>query len=414
MSQPFPVPGAFPPPQLVQDPYPFYRMLRGSQPVFRVPVGDAGSPGVWILTRHRDVQLVLRDARCSVMRQRAKIVEQFGDQLPIRAAVGEGGGLRSMLVMDPPDHTRVRGLVNKAFTPRRVAALRRRIEAIVATLLDDVGETWDLIDALAAPLPAIVIAELLGVPAADHRRFKEWSSALVTAIGAGNPVAARAQFETALDALLAYLREVIAARRAEGTAGRDDLICAMIDAQEERDALTDAELLATSNLLLLAGHETTTNLIGNGTLALLRRADELERLRADRSLLRSAIEELLRFDSPVQATARVPLEDVALDGATLPAGALVFTGIGAANRDPEVFAEPDRVDLGRAQNPHLSFGFGAHFCLGAPLARLEAEVAFGALLDRFPKLALASDEPLAYRPNFVLRGLTRLPVRSAP
>jgi len=414
MSQPFPVPGAFPPPQLVQDPYPFYRMLRGSQPVFRVPVGDAGSPGVWILTRHRDVQLVLRDARCSVMRQRAKIVEQFGDQLPIRAAVGEGGGLRSMLVMDPPDHTRVRGLVNKAFTPRRVAALRRRIEAIVATLLDDVGETWDLIDALAAPLPAIVIAELLGVPAADHRRFKEWSSALVTAIGAGNPVAARAQFETALDALLAYLREVIAARRAEGTAGRDDLICAMIDAQEERDALTDAELLATSNLLLLAGHETTTNLIGNGTLALLRRADELERLRADRSLLRSAIEELLRFDSPVQATARVPLEDVALDGATLPAGALVFTGIGAANRDPEVFAEPDRLDLGRAENPHLAFGFGAHFCLGAPLARLEAEVAFGALLDRFPKLALASDEPLAYRPNFVLRGLTRLPVRSAP
>ncbi len=384
-------------------------MLRNSNPVFRVPVGDADSPGLWILTRHRDVQAVLKDARFSVDRRRAAIVEQFKDRLPIAAALGEEGGLRSMLLMDPPDHTRVRGLVSKAFTPRRVAELRPRIEAIVTTLLDSADGTgsFDLIDQIAAPLPAIVIAELLGVPAEDHRQFKEWSSALVSAIGSANPLDGRAQFERALGQLLDYLRGIIAERR---KAPQDDLISAMLEAQEERDALSDAELLATSNLLLIAGHETTTNLIGNGTLALLRNPEQFARLQRDRSLMRSAIDELLRYDSPVQATARVALEPVALDGATLPTGAMVMTGIGAANRDPDVFDDPDRLDLGRTNNHHLSFGFGAHFCLGAPLARLEAEIAFDALLDRYPKLELAS-ETLTYRPSPVLRGLTALPVR---
>jgi pimeloyl-[acyl-carrier protein] synthase len=397
------------PPQLLQDPYPLYRMLRSTNPVFRVPVGDADSPGVWILTRYRDVHAVLKDARFSVDRRRAAIVEQNADRLPLAAAVGEQGGLRSMLLMDAPDHTRVRGLVNKAFTPRRVAALRPRIEAIVAAQLDEVegGGAFDLIDQLAAPLPAIVIAELLGVPAADHRRFKEWSSTLVSAIGVADPVDGRERFEGALAQLLEYLRGIIAERR---KAPQDDLISAMLEAQEERDALSDIELLATSNLLLLAGHETTTNLIGNGTLALLRNPDQFARVRDDRSLLRSAIEELLRYDSPVQATARVPGQDVELGDATLPARSLVFTAIGAANRDPDVFADPDRLDVARTDNHHLSFGFGAHFCLGAPLARLEGEVAFDALLDRFPKLELASDV-LEYRPNPILRGLTALPVR---
>ncbi len=403
MTQPFP------PPQLLQDPYPFYRMLRSNNPVFRVPVGEAASPGLWILTRHRDVQAVLKDARFSVDRRRASIVEQFRDRLPINAALEEEGGLRSMLLMDPPDHTRVRGLVSKAFTPRRVAELRPRIEAIVTALFDavDGAGSFDLIDAVAAPLPAIVIAELLGVPAEDHRQFKEWSGALVSAIGSANPQDARTQFESALGQLLDYLRAIIAERR---KAPREDLISAMLEAQEERDALSDAELLATSNLLLIAGHETTTNLIGNGTLALLRNRDQFARLRDDRTLMRSAIDELLRYDSPVQATGRVANEDVDLDGATLPAGALVMTAIGAANRDPEVFADPDRLDLGRIDNHQLSFGFGAHFCLGAPLARLEAELAFHALLDRFPNLALVS-ETLTYRANPILRGLVALPVR---
>lgn len=403
-----PIPG-FPIQQLLQDPYPLYKMLRTNNPVFRVPVGDASSPGVWILTRHRDVQAVLKDARFSVDRRRAAIVEQFKDQLPLAAAVGEQGGLRSMLLMDAPDHTRVRGLVNKAFTPRRVAALRPRIEAIVESQLDAVkpGDTFDLIEQLAAPLPAIVIAELLGVPAKDHRRFKEWSSKLVAAIGVTNPLEGREQFEGALAQLLEYLGGIIAERR---KAPQDDLISAMLEAQEERDALSDIELLATSNLLLIAGHETTTNLIGNGMLALLRNPDQFARLQGDRSLLRSAIDEMLRYDSPVQATARVPHEDIALEGATLPARAIVFTAIGAANRDPEAFADPDRLDVGRADNHHLSFGYGAHFCLGAPLARLEGEVAFSALLDRFPKLELASDA-LQYRANPILRGLVALPVR---
>jgi pimeloyl-[acyl-carrier protein] synthase len=409
MSQAVPPLGAFPPPQLLADPYPFYAALRASNPVFRLPVGEPTGPGAWLLTRHADVHAVLRDVRFSVDRRRARLVRDNMDRLPIGMALGEEGGLRTMLVMDPPDHTRVRGLVSKAFTPRHVTALRPRIERIVEELLGAAAArgSMDLIADFAAPLPAIVIAELLGVPAADHRRFKQWSSELVTSVGAGNPVAIRERFEKALGQLVDYLRRVIAERR---KAPGDDLISAMIQAQEERDALTDAELLATSNLLLLAGHETTTNLIGNGTLALLRHREQLERLRAAPALLPAAIEELLRYDSPVQATVRVATQDVEIDGRRIPAEALVVTGVGAANRDPAVFPEPDRLDLGREPNPHLSFGLGVHFCLGAALARLEAELAFGALLERFPRLELAS-EAVSYRSNLILRGLDALPVR---
>jgi cytochrome P450 len=235
--------------------------------------------------------------------------------------------------------------------------------------------------------------------------FKQWSSQLVAAVG--NAIEGREQFETAIGHLLEYLRGVIAARR---RAPADDLISAMIEAQEERDALSDVELLATSNLLLLAGHETTTNLIGNGTLALLRHPEELARLRGDPSLLHAAVEELLRYDSPVQATVRVATEDVEIGGQKIAAEAIVITGLGAGNRDPAVFAEPDHLDLGRADNHHLSLGLGVHFCLGASLARLEAEVAFGALLERLPRLALAGGA-LSYRPNLILRGLNALPVR---
>jgi len=407
MSQPLQLPGGFPPPALVADPYPFYRMLRQSNPVFRLPIGDAAGPGAWLLTRYADVQAVLRDGRFSVDRRRARLIRDNADRLPLRGAIGEEGGLRTMLVMDPPDHTRVRGLVSKAFTPRRVAALRPRIGQIVAELLDAAAQQggMDVIADFAAPLPAIVIAELLGVPAGDHRLFKQWSSQLVAAVG--NAIDGREQFETAMAHLLEYLRGVIAERR---RAPADDLISAMIEAQEERDALSDVELLATSNLLLLAGHETTTNLIGNGTLALLRHPEELARLRGDASLLHAAIEELLRYDSPVQATVRVATEDLEIGGQKIAAEAIVITGLGAANRDPAVFAEPDRLDLGRADNHHLSLGLGVHFCLGASLARLEAELAFGALLERLPRLALAS-EALSYRPNLVLRGLNALPVR---
>jgi cytochrome P450 len=393
----------------LENPYPVYALLRTVHPVLRVPTPGFDGPGVWLLTRHRDVHAVLRDARFSVDRLQAPIIRDNLDRLP--AFVQQGArGLRSMLIMDPPDHTRVRKLVNKAFTPKRVAALRPRIEQLVAEELDVVGasERFDLIHDLAEPLPAIVIAELLGVPAEDHRQFRQWSSQLIAGISARTDEARSGAAEAA-QRIMVYLREIIAARRREP---RDDLISAMIQAQEESDALSDAELLATSNLLLLAGHETTTNLIGNGVLALLREPEQLARLRRDPRLVPTAIEELLRFDGPVQATIRVALEDVALDDAergeqVIPKGSAVLVSLGAANRDPAVFADPDTLDIGRDPNPHVVFGFATHFCMGAPLARLEAQVAIGALVARFPDLALREEAP-EYRENPVLRGLKRL------
>jgi cytochrome P450 len=394
-------------PQLLADPYPLYRTLRQASPVLRLPVPNHAGAGVWLLLRHAEVQAVLRGAGFSVDRRRADVVRENAERLPLEL-LGEAGGLRSMLIMDAPDHTRVRGLVAKAFTPRRVAALRPRIEAIVDELLAQVQSRgrMDLIEDFAAPLPAIVIAELLGVPAEDHRQFKQWSSQLVSGLASANPLETLARVQRGLEPLLAYLRGIIAERRREP---RDDLISAMIAAQEERDALSDAELLATSNLLLVAGHETTTNLIGNGLLALLRHPGELARLREESGLLRGGIEELLRWDSPVQATVRIATEECELGGQRIRPGALVVCGIGAANRDPAAFAEPERLDVGRVENHHLSLGFGSHFCLGAPLARLEAELAFGALLDRLPGLRLAA-ERLEFRPNPILRGLRALPV----
>jgi cytochrome P450 len=389
----------------LENPYPIYQLLRTLRPVMQVPVPGFDGPGVWLLTRYRDVHFVLKDPRFSADRMRAPLVRENIDRLPpfIRQSAQ---GLRSLLIMDPPDHTRVRKLVNRAFTPKRIGELRVRIEDIVNERLDAIaasGQT-DLIHDFAEPLPAIVIAELLGVPAEDHRQFREWSSQLIAAIAAPSAEARQRASAAAGMKLLDYLAATIAARRRQP---RDDLISAMIHAQEETDALSDEELLATCNLLLLAGHETTTNLIGNGILALLREPDQLERLRGEPGLLPTAIEELLRFDGPVQATVRVATEDVEIDGHIVPQGALVLVSLGAANHDPDVFDTPDRIDIARDPNPHLSFGFGTHFCMGAPLARLEAEVAFGALLVRFPKLTLLDDAP-EYRPNPILRGLCRL------
>jgi len=390
----------------LENPYPIYSVLRTVRPVLQVPIPSYDGPGMWMLTRYRDVHDVLRDPRFSVERIRAPLVRDNLARMPefLRQSAQ---GLRSMLIMDPPDHTRVRKLVNKAFTPKRIAALRAHVEALANELADAAREKgrFDLIHDIAEPLPAIVIAELLGVPARDHRQFRDWSSTLIAGFAAPS-AEARAASTEAGRSLFAYLADTIAARR---RAPREDLISAMIQAQEERDALTDAELLATSNLLLLAGHETTTNLIGNGMLALLREPDEWRRLCADPGLLPTAIEELLRYDGPVQATVRVALEDVAIDEHVIPAGALVMVGIGAANHDPATFARPDELDLARDPNPHLAFGFGTHFCLGAPLARLEAQLAFEALTRRFPGLTLVDDTP-RYRPNPVLRGLQRLEV----
>lgn len=390
----------------LENPYPIYSVIRTVRPVLEVPVPNYAGPGVWMLTRYRDVHSVLRDPRFSVERLRAPLMRDNLDRMPefLRQSAT---GMRSMLIMDPPDHTRVRKLVNQAFTPRRVAALRGHIEVIVLELVDEAQAkgSFDLIHDVAEPLPAIVIAELLGVPAEDHRQFRQWSSAMIN--GFASPGAeARATGAEAARQIFDYLADIIAARR---RAPREDLISAMIAAQEERDALTDAELLATGNLLLLAGHETTTNLIGNGTLALLREPDQWKRLGKEPALLPTAIEELLRYDGPVQATVRVALEDVAIDDQVIPEGSLVLVSIGSANHDPDTFENPDQLDLARVPNPHLAFGFGTHFCLGAPLARLEVRLALDALTQRFPGLSLMNDRPV-YRTNPVLRGLTSLDV----
>ncbi len=391
----------------LDDPYPMYGVIRTVRPVLEVPIEGWNGPGTWLLTRYRDVREVLRDHRYSADRTSAPFVKHNMDRLPdfLRQAAQ---GRRSMLIQDPPDHTRLRKLVNQAFTRRRIEALRGHIEDLVRDLLDDVErklEGFDLIHDFAEPLPAIVIAELLGVPPEDHRKFRGWSSRLIRAVGTAQDSDREAASE-ANTALIDYLARTIAARRAEP---KDDLISAMIAAQEERDALTEDELLATANLLLIAGHETTTNLIGNGMLALLREPEQWKRLCDDPTLATSAVEELLRFDGPVQATVRVAKEDIAIDDKVIPEGSLVLVSIGAANHDPEVFDEPDRLDITRDPNPHLGFGFATHFCLGAPLARLEAEIAFRELARRLPNAQLLTEDP-TYRENPVLRGIEGLEV----
>jgi cytochrome P450 len=406
---PFGVGNPFANPAFLANPYPLYAMLRATSPVFRPPIPGYEGPGAAVLTRYADVEAVLRDPRFSVDRMRAHVFQAFSDRFPRQLLEGPDG-FRTMLMMDPPDHTRLRHLVNRAFTPRRVEErMRPRIEALVDELLAAVRERgeMDVMRDFAEPLPAIVIAELLGVPARDHRQFKQWSSELL-AEGPARAFEPGAQQRTAalFRRLREYMRGIVTERR---EAPGEDLISGLIEAQEERDALSEGELISTSLLLLIAGHETTTNLIGNGLLALLRNPDQLERLRREPGLLENAIEELLRFDSPVQATVRIATEDVAIGGAVIPKDAVAVVLLGAANRDPAEFPEPDRLDLARANVRHLSFGLGTHFCLGAGLARLEARTAFRGLLERFPRMRLATENP-EYRPNPFLRGLRSLPV----
>ena len=386
-------------PEFLVDPYPTYHRLRTEDPVHHSPLG------FWILTRYEDVVAALRDPRLVKEPIAAFVAERFGVEVP------PGFGL-SMLDRDPPDHTRLRGLVSRAFTPRVVERLRPRIQAIVDDLLaraQDAGG-MDVIEDYAYPLPVRVICEMLGVPVADHERFKGWSLDLARGLDAillpaDSDVGRRSV--TARHALGEYFRGLIAERRA---APREDLLSALIAAEEAGDRLSEPELLATCILLLVAGHETTVNLIGNGTLALLRHPDQLRRLRADPGLIGSAVEELLRYDGPVQRTARVPAEDVVIRGRRIPGGDMVMPFIGAADRDPAQFPDPDRLDLARPDNRHVAFGLGIHFCLGAPLARVEGQIALGTLVARLPRLALATREPPAYRQSLTLRGLTTLPV----
>jgi len=384
-------------PEFVADPYPMYARLRSEDPVHH------SAAGFWVLTRYDDVVAALRDPRLAKEALAAFVAARFGQPVP---AMG-----LSMLDRDPPDHTRLRGLVSKAFTPRVVEGLRPRVQQIVDGLLDAVEAkgSMDLVEEFAYPIPVNVICEMLGVPIEDHERFKGWSLDIARGLDSillptDSDVPRRSM--ASRSALADYFRELIARRRA---APRGDMLSDLIAAEEAGDKLSEHELLATCILLLIAGHETTVNLIGNGTLALLRHPDQLRRLREDPALIGGAIEELLRFDGPVQRTARIPSEDVTIAGHKIAAGEMVMPFIGAADRDPAQFPEPDRLNITRAENRHVAFGLGIHFCLGAPLARIEGQIAIATLLRRLPRLALATDRP-AFRPSLTLRGLEALPV----
>lgn len=389
-------------PEFHQDPYPLYARMRREHPVYR------SSQGIWYLTGYADVDAALRDLRLSKdhARMRCWHARQTGrdDLGRLRDRFG-----RSMLHADPPDHTRLRKVANKAFTARRTEGLRPRIEAIVDELLDAAvaaGPTMELIEALAYPLPITVICELVGVPPGDRHNVRTWSRQLVNQTEAVLTPDAFQRIEQAANELEEYLRDLVARRRAEPA---DDILSALVTVTESGDQLTENELLSTCYLLLVAGHETTVNLIGNGTLALLRHPDQLRQLQQDPTLIRSAVEELLRYDSSVQKVTRIVMGQVEVGGQTLDDGELVSPMLAAANRDPDWFPDPDRLDLGRANNRHLSFGNGPHFCLGAPLARLEGEVAIGAIVRRLPALQLDTDT-IEWRPKPALRGLERLPV----
>jgi cytochrome P450 len=377
------------------NPYPYYDMLRSAAPVLYWDVW-----GIWFLSRYDDCSALLRDSRLGHG-------QNSGEPPAEQRALFEMQG-HWMLIKNPPDHTRLRGLVHKAFTPRIVEQMRGRIQGIADGLLDRVADAGkaDLIADLAYPLPVTVIAELLGIPAEDHQEFHGWSDHLARSLDLTDDPEVYNRASRAAADLTEYLRDLIARRRRQP---REDLLSALIQAEEGGGRLTEAELYATVALLLLAGHETTINLIGNGTLALLRNPDQLGRLRENPALIRPAIEELLRYDGPVQMTSRMALEDVELRGQTIRAGQQVAFLLGAANHDPERFAAPQQLDIGREPNQHLGFANGIHYCLGAPLARLEGQIAINTLLERMPDLELATEAP-EYRDNFVLRGLRELPV----
>ena len=400
-------------PAFRRDPYPTYRRLRETAPLHCI---EGGAFRFWVLTRHADVVAVLRDPRTSVDRAfqpKPPAVEPAVDPSTLHPLARALRAMsRIMLFRDPPDHTRLRGLVNKAFTPRMVEALRPRIQALVGEILAPLrdGGVFDAVRDLAEPLPILVIAELLGLPAADRGQLKRWSDDLAVMLDGSIAMQHMGRAVQSAAEVIAYLRDHLEARR---VAPRDDLLSAMLAAKERDEQLADDEILGTALVVMAAGHETTTNLIGNGVLALLRHPGELARLRREPGLAGSAVEEFLRFDSPVQATSRIFSEPVRLHGRRIPAREEVGLLLGAANRDPEVFPAPDRLDVGRSDNRHVSFGFGIHFCLGAGLARLEAQLAIGSLLARLPRLELACDEgALAWRPGWLLRGPVRLAVRT--
>ncbi|MGP4016611.1 cytochrome P450 family protein [Saccharopolyspora sp. 5N708] len=403
-------------PEFQANPYPAYAALRANSPVHRL-VGPMGFEA-WLVTRYEDARAALADPR--LVRNMAHAPKWMREQ-GVVSDEGEGPLGTNMLSTDPPDHTRLRKLVVKAFTRSRIEQLRPRVQEITDALVDDMpaqGQEIDLLAALAFPLPITVICELLGVPNDDRADFRSWArvfaSAPLTEQGAVQREQARVSRENYLTGLIERTRA-----RLDPTVAVDDqpnLVSALIVAADEHDRLSARELLGSIQLLLLAGHETTVNLIGNGMLALLTNPDQLKLLREQPELLPSAVEELLRFDGPVErATPRFAIEDVEIGGVTIPAGSVVSIVLGSADHDSAHIADGSRLDITRTDRGHLAFGHGIHYCLGASLARLEGRIAIGTMLERFPNMALACPpEELQWRPGGaanVFRGLETLPLR---
>jgi len=391
-------------PKFVSDPYPLYRWLRQREPVRKDPLAP-----VWVLTRYADVALALKDSRFkkdpfATERLAAPVREQIGADVSGRSDVETV----SMLFLDPPQHTRIRQQFSRAFTPRRIENLRPKIQQLCDDRLSAVMSAgqMDLIETIAYPLPIVVIADLLGFPAADYPRFKKWSDAFATALALNANPQQHAAAAKSFEELRAYFDDLTPGLKKEPG---DNLISALLQMEEEPGAMTREELFINATLLLAAGHETTTNLIGNGMLALLKHPDQLQLLRDDPTLIESAIEELFRYDSPVQWMSRVVGEPLQLNGIQLEPGTLVLGSFGAANRDPAQFVDPESFDIRRKENKHLSLGLGAHYCLGAALARMEAQIAVGTIVRQCQNLRLAKQK-LRWKKGLTFRALNALHV----
>ncbi|MGE0826691.1 MAG: cytochrome P450 [Candidatus Binatia bacterium] len=385
-------------PGFIANPYLFYHRLRAEDPVHRSTL----LPDSWILTRYADVVMVLRDARFDRHDAENFFRERFGQGLLIDVFS------KWMLFRDPPDHTRLRTLVNKAFTPRAIEGLRPRIQALVNSLLDAAQGhgRMDIMADLAYPLPVLVICEMLGVPAKDRELFKEWSGDVARTLDPIQTPEMVARGHAVVETMVAYFRDLIVTLRKNP---QENILSAMIAAEEKGDRLSEDELLANCILLFSAGHETTVNLIGNGLFALLQHPAQRQLLQNKPELSQNAVEEFLRYDGPVQLTGRSVREDVEIGEKRILAGERVITVLAAANRDPAQFPDPDRLDITRQENRHVAFGHGIHFCLGASLARAEGQIAVNTLLQRLPNVTL-DDEAPRWRPAFTLRGLQTLPV----
>ncbi|MBB1090413.1 cytochrome P450 [Rhodopseudomonas palustris] len=397
-------------PKINADPFPVFAQLRESDPVHWSPVLKA-----WVITRYDDVRRVaVSNADMSAER-----LAPFFATVPAESQSGFANLMtylgKWMVFRDPPEHTRLRRLFTKAFTSRSVMALEPNVGEIVALLFDEMEQkarstgVVDWIADFAYPLPATVMMDLLGVPRDDLHRVKDWSNDIALFIGTSRATADKyLRAEAGAKAMAEYFRGIIASRTVDP---QDDIISQLVTEPDKREALTDDEVIATCILLLFAGHETTTNLLGNGFYYTMNAPEQWARVKDDPSLAETAVEEWLRYDGPSGALVRVVTADVEFGGRTMLQGQRVFAFINSANRDPEQFGDADRLDLGRSPNPHLTFGHGIHFCLGAQLARLEGQIALRALIERFPGISLAADSAPGWRDSIILRGMQSLPVR---